>query len=156
MAPDSVLNETKADLTQHAIVQLLRHRSRHDPEEAARPPVGRAPCTGHGRALDQDGSLAIRIFVLISAMLQEADFESDTVTEKINDRTRTSNLAQHPEKDPDEWTTGDEPMTGPQASYLATLLQQAGRPESDLDPSLTKSAASKLIDELQQQTGRGA
>ena len=58
-------------------------------------------------------------------------------------------------KDPDDWTTGDEPMTGPQASYLATLLQQAGRPETDLDPRLTKAAASKLIDELQSQTGRG-
>jgi len=65
-------------------------------------------------------------------------------------------LAQHPEKDPEEWTTGGEPMTGPQASYLATLLQQAGRPESDLDPALTKAEASKLIDELQKQTGRGA
>ena len=62
---------------------------------------------------------------------------------------------QNPVKDPDDWTTGDEPMTGPQASYLSTLLQQAGRPESDLDPSLTKAAASKLIDELQAQTGRG-
>lgn len=64
-------------------------------------------------------------------------------------------LAQNPQKDPDEWTTGDEPMTGPQASYLATLLQQAGRPESDLDPKLTKAEASKLIDELQKETGRG-
>ena len=63
--------------------------------------------------------------------------------------------SQNPVKDPDEWTTGDEPMTGPQASYLTTLLQQAGRPESDLDPSLTKAAASKLIDELQSRTGRG-
>ncbi|MGN6033626.1 MAG: DUF3072 domain-containing protein, partial [Thermomicrobiales bacterium] len=41
--------------------------------------------------------------------------------------------AQNPVKDPEEWTTGGEPMTGPQASYLSTLLQQAGRPESDLD-----------------------
>ncbi len=63
--------------------------------------------------------------------------------------------SQNPVKDPDDWTTGDEPMTGPQASYLTTLLQQAGRPESDLDPALTKADASKLIDELQAQTGRG-
>jgi hypothetical protein len=47
-------------------------------------------------------------------------------------------------------------MTGPQASYLTTLLQQAGRPESDLDPNLTKAQASELIDSLQQETGRGA
>ncbi len=64
--------------------------------------------------------------------------------------------SQNPVKDPDEWTTGDEPMTGPQASYLGTLLQQAGKSESDLDPKLTKAEASKLIDELQEQTGRGA
>lgn len=65
-------------------------------------------------------------------------------------------LAQNPEKDPDDWTTGDEPMTGPQASYITTLLQQAGRPESDLKPDLTKAEASKLIEELQETTGRGA
>lgn len=58
-----------------------------------------------------------------------------------------------PRKDPDEWTTGDEPMTGPQASYLQTLCREAG---VDFDPDLTKSAASKLIDELQSRTGRGS
>jgi hypothetical protein len=55
-------------------------------------------------------------------------------------------------KDPDEWVTGGESMTGPQASYLKTLCQEAGVP---FDPSLSKVAASKLIDELQQKTGRG-
>jgi hypothetical protein len=64
--------------------------------------------------------------------------------------------SQNPVKDPEDWTTGDEPMTGPQQSYLTTLLQQAGKPESDLDPNLTKAQASQLIDELQQATGRGA
>ena len=63
--------------------------------------------------------------------------------------------SQNPVKDPEEWTTGDEPMTGPQASYLSTLLQQAGKPEEDLDPNLTKAEASRLIDELQKETGRG-
>jgi hypothetical protein len=63
--------------------------------------------------------------------------------------------SQNPVKDPADWTTGDEPMTGPQASYLTTLLQQAGRPESDLDPNLTKAQASELIDQLQRETGRG-
>lgn len=63
--------------------------------------------------------------------------------------------SQNPVKDPEDWTTGDEPMTGPQASYLQTLLQQAGRPESELDPKLTKAQASELIDQLQQETGRG-
>lgn len=64
--------------------------------------------------------------------------------------------SQNPVKAPEDWTTGDEPMTGPQASYLQTLLQQAGRQESDLDPNLTKAQASELIDQLQKETGRGA
>jgi hypothetical protein len=56
------------------------------------------------------------------------------------------------QKDPDQWVTGDESMTGPQASYLRTLAQEAGEP---FDESLTKAEASKRIDELQEQTGRG-
>jgi hypothetical protein len=57
-----------------------------------------------------------------------------------------------PEKDPDDWVTGDESMTGPQASYLKTLAQEAGE---DFDPDLSKAEASKKIDELQHETGRG-
>ena len=63
--------------------------------------------------------------------------------------------AQHPQKDPEDWTTGDEPMTEPQASYLETLLQQAGKSEDDLDPNLTKRQASEMIENLQKETGRG-
>jgi hypothetical protein len=63
---------------------------------------------------------------------------------------------QHPTgnavKDPDRWVTGDEPMTGAQASYLETLSEEAGE---EFDPNLTKADASKRIDELQEQTGRG-
>ena len=55
-------------------------------------------------------------------------------------------------KDPDEWTTGDEPMTGAQRSYLKTLSDEAG---VEFDEKLTKAEASKRIDELQQKTGRG-
>jgi hypothetical protein len=58
-----------------------------------------------------------------------------------------------PEKDPADWTTGEEPMTGPQASYLSTLAHQAGR---EVPERMTKADASALIDELQEQTGRGA
>ncbi len=58
----------------------------------------------------------------------------------------------NPEKDPDDWVTGDEQMTGPQASYLKTLAQEAGE---EFDPGLTKAEASKKIDELQHETGRG-
>ncbi|HYW15514.1 MAG TPA: DUF3072 domain-containing protein [Allosphingosinicella sp.] len=56
------------------------------------------------------------------------------------------------EKDPADWVTGDESMTGPQASYLKTLAQEAGE---EFDPELTKAEASKRIDELQHETGRG-
>ena len=56
------------------------------------------------------------------------------------------------EKDPDEWVTGDEPMTGAQASYLRTLSQEANEP---FDETLSKAQASKRIDELQEKTGRG-
>ncbi|WP_433272350.1 DUF3072 domain-containing protein [Actinosynnema sp. CS-041913] len=57
-----------------------------------------------------------------------------------------------PEKDPEDWTTGDEPMTGPQESYLRTLAQEAGESVPD---GLTKVEASQLIDRLQAATGRG-
>ena len=57
-------------------------------------------------------------------------------------------------KDPDDWKTGDEPMTGAQRSYLETLASEAG--ERLEDDELTKAEASKRIDELQQRTGRGA
>jgi hypothetical protein len=55
-------------------------------------------------------------------------------------------------KDPDEWTTGDEPMTGAQHSYLKTLSDEA---KEEFDETLSKSDASKKIDELQHKTGRG-
>ncbi|MEO7724942.1 MAG: DUF3072 domain-containing protein [Chthoniobacterales bacterium] len=60
--------------------------------------------------------------------------------------------ALNPEKDPDEWTTGAEAMTGPQRSYLQTLCREAGE---EFDERLTKAEASKKIDELRQKTGRG-
>ncbi|PYL08109.1 MAG: DUF3072 domain-containing protein [Verrucomicrobia bacterium] len=59
---------------------------------------------------------------------------------------------QNPEKDPDEWTTGEEPMTGPQRSYLQTLCREAGE---EFDENLTEAEASKKIEELQTKTGRG-
>lgn len=58
-----------------------------------------------------------------------------------------------PEKDPADWVTGDEPMTGPQRSYLHTLAQQAG--EEPPGDDLSKAAASRRIDELQERAGRG-
>ena len=83
----------------------------------------------------------------------------------------------NPQKDPDDWVTGDEPMTGAQASYVQTLAQEAGehatasavakakrdsgapdgnRRSDSLPEEMTKADASKVIDELQEKTGRGA
>ncbi len=55
-------------------------------------------------------------------------------------------------KDPDDWKTGDEPMTGAQRSYLQTLATEAG--ETVDDEQLSKAEASKRIDELKDRTGR--
>ncbi|VWX62159.1 conserved hypothetical protein [Burkholderiales bacterium 8X] len=56
------------------------------------------------------------------------------------------------EKDPSQWVTGDEPMTGAQRSYLKTLSEEAKQP---VDENLSKADASRRIDELQAETGRG-
>lgn len=56
-------------------------------------------------------------------------------------------------KDPADWVTGDEPMTGPQDSYLHTLAREAGEEVPD---DMTKAQASEMIDRLQGETGRGA
>jgi Protein of unknown function (DUF3072) len=57
------------------------------------------------------------------------------------------------EKDPDDWTTGSEPMTGAQASYLKTLSEEA-KDDAGFDPNLTKAEASKHIDALKKKLGR--
>lgn len=62
-------------------------------------------------------------------------------------------VSQNPERPTDEWVTGDEPMTGPQQSYLTTLAQEAGEHAKS---GLTKAQASKEIERLQRVTGRGA
>jgi hypothetical protein len=70
--------------------------------------------------------------------------------------TDTANPKEQPTgnaaKDPDDWVTGDEAMTGAQASYLKTLSEEAGE---GFDPQLSKAEASKKIDALQEKTGRG-
>lgn len=68
-----------------------------------------------------------------------------------NPKTEPTDNAQ---KDPDEWLSGDDPMTGAQASYLKTLCDQAGTPEA-FDDKLTKAEASKLIDEMREKAGVG-
>jgi hypothetical protein len=74
----------------------------------------------------------------------ERSSEGDVVTDDtVGDNTQ---------KDPDNWVTGDEPMTGAQASYLRTLAEEANE---GFDESLTKAQASSRIEELQAKTGRG-
>lgn len=70
------------------------------------------------------------------------------MAKQTNDQPQTEGV----QKNPDEWVTGDESMTGSQASYLKTLAQEAGE---EVDETLTKAEASKRIDELQARTGRG-
>jgi hypothetical protein len=77
-------------------------------------------------------------------------------TRPDNDQKAT-NPKRHPEpgsntvKPVDDWVTGEETMTGAQASYLKTLCEEAGEP---FDAGLTKAQASKRIDELRARTGR--
>lgn len=70
---------------------------------------------------------------------------TDKRTQQMADQSNT-------EKRPEDWTTGDEPMTGAQRSYLKTLSEEAKAP---FDETLTKAQASLRIDELQRTTGRG-
>ena len=71
---------------------------------------------------------------------------------KVSRTMEPGDPSMDPRKDPDEWVTGDEPMTVPQRSYLQTLAREAGE---TVDDSLDKAEASKKIDELQRRTGRG-
>jgi hypothetical protein len=75
-------------------------------------------------------------------------FDEDDNLSNQNQEIRGDNTI----KDPDEWTTGAEPMTGAQHSYLKTLSDEAGE---EFDENLSKADASKRIDELQHKTGRG-
>jgi len=80
-------------------------------------------------------------------------FDSTTGYAAAMSENRTDIQGSNLEKDPSEWTTGDEPMTDAQASYLKTLSDEANEP---FDEGMTKADASRRIDELQGKTGRGA
>ncbi len=86
-----------------------------------------------------------------SARRQHADSKAGADNPKISEADASS-LPSNTEKNPDDWTTGGETMTGAQASYLKTLCEEAGE---QFDPSLNKADASKRIDALQVTTGRG-
>jgi hypothetical protein len=81
--------------------------------------------------------------------------EVPPMTDRSNDDRRTPDVpdtTDRPglEKDPEDWVTGDEPMTGAQASYLGTLARRAGE---DVPDGLTKAEASEKIDELRDKAG---
>lgn len=81
--------------------------------------------------------------------------EEDNRPQKITpepDPAVTTPTGSNAEKDPDEWITGSEVMTGAQKSYLKTLSDEAGEEFND---NLSKAEASKRIEELQKKTGRG-
>jgi len=71
----------------------------------------------------------------------------DTPKEAVRNPLRDPDPAEYgnTSKDPADWVTGDEPMTGAQASYLKTLCAETG---AEFDPSLSKAAASERIDQL--------
>ena len=67
------------------------------------------------------------------------------------DANAKQNTGSNTEKDPNDWVTGDEPMTGAQASYLKTLTEETGE---EFDENLSKADASKKIDELKNRSPR--
>jgi hypothetical protein len=83
-----------------------------------------------------------------SPSASERDNAADQPNPKVNPDPSTNQI-----KDPEEWVTGHEPMTGAQASYLKTLSEQAHDPKA-FDPELDKADASKRIDQLKQEQGR--
>jgi hypothetical protein len=74
------------------------------------------------------------------------------MTNQLPNPKLEENPGSNTEKDPDDWVSGDDPMTGAQASYLTTLCEEA-----DIAPppgDLNKAEASKLIDDLKAKLGR--
>jgi DUF3072 family protein len=70
------------------------------------------------------------------------------------EKDNVHNESSGPFRSPDQWKTGDEPMTAAQRSYLQTLATEAGE-EFAAEESLTKAEAALRIEELQRRTGRG-
>lgn len=80
------------------------------------------------------------------------DRNDERTDETMENPKRAGSPPGNAAKETEEWVTGDEPMTGAQASYLKTLTQETG---DEFDAELTKAEASERIDELQRRTGRG-
>jgi hypothetical protein len=75
-------------------------------------------------------------------------FSSRARTQFVNEEKRDPSNTQ---KDPDDWVTKDEPMTGAQRSYLKTLAAEA---REEVDENMTKAEASKKIEELKSKSQR--
>jgi hypothetical protein len=69
----------------------------------------------------------------------------------MKNQTLDNNAEPGLQRDPDEWKTGDEPMTAAQRSYLQTLCRDTGE---EFDEALSKAEASKRIDELRDRSPR--
>ena len=69
----------------------------------------------------------------------------------MSDSQPKASAESNAEKDPEDWVTGGEPMTGAQASYLKTLCEETGEA---FDEKLSKADASKKIDELKSRSPR--
>ena len=82
-----------------------------------------------------------------SSKAKTSQHPADTQNPKVNPDPSDNQI-----KDPEDWVTGDEPMTGAQASYLKTLSEQTHDPKA-FDPNLDKAEASKRIDQLKQKQG---
>ena len=78
----------------------------------------------------------------------KATQDGDTANPKLD-----PNPASNTVKDPDDWVSGDEPMTGAQASYLKTLSEEAGE-DAAFEEGISKAEASKRIDALKAKLGR--
>lgn len=96
-----------------------------------------------------------------SISLQARDSEESRRVGTIDEQSRSgsmsnpkTDIADNTQKDPDEWVSGDEPMTGAQASYLKTLSERANEPDM-FEDGLTKAEASKRIDELRKKVNIG-
>src|SRR4051812_40261201 len=104
-----------------------------------------ASCSSHELAVQarcQRGTNLAPNFYLINEEYEMAQKQNHS--QQVQD---DSNIR----KDPADWKTGDEPMTGAQRSYLETLSEEVGE---KMDPNLTKAQASEKIDELRQRSPR--
>lgn len=110
------------------------------------------PAQGLGREPSESGTLGATSRAWARGLVGTAGLMTSTSDTPDIPVSPSSDVTQNAEKDPADWVTGDEPLTGPQRSYLETLAREAGE---DLPDNLTKAKASELIERLQEKTGRG-